>query len=153
MRSKACGLPRASPTRARCGHKKHNIFSMGPKLRYPTVPVMDVVLFACGFLALPCRYAEQKMRLSRCGLGRVMYIVEGTGLPRHAVLTSAHLDTAIHTTQVSHGFHVKKTANIDDTVRFLVCMHETLAASLHLLNRATATAAACINPKCCVIGR
>ena len=30
---------RASPIRARRGHRKHNIFSMGQKLRYPTVHV------------------------------------------------------------------------------------------------------------------
>ncbi len=45
------------------------------------------------------RYEEQKLRLASCGLGRVLYLVEGDQ-PKKLSLT--HVDTAMHATQVRH---------------------------------------------------
>jgi ERCC4-type nuclease len=49
------------------------------------------------------RYSEQKMRMEQCGLGRVMYIVEGD---KPHKLSQAAVETAVHSTQVCSERHL-----------------------------------------------
>jgi hypothetical protein len=61
------------------------------------VPAPVHAVCFCGRAARWRRYEEQKLRLSLCGLGRVMYLVEGDQPHK---LSAAHVDTAMHATQV-----------------------------------------------------
>ncbi len=65
----------------------------------PELPVVFIAAALCLSGAL-CRYQEQKYRLDSCGLGKVVYLVEGKLMSTHAVLTVAHIETAVHSTQV-----------------------------------------------------
>ncbi|KAN0083129.1 hypothetical protein V8E54_002217 [Elaphomyces granulatus] len=72
------------------------------------------------------RFLEQKFRLQRSGIKNVIYLVEdfsvtydsnATALKFNEIITSA-----IASTQVVSGYFVKKTRNIDDTIRYLARM-------------------------------
>jgi crossover junction endonuclease MUS81 len=67
------------------------------------------------------RFHEQKFRLTKSGLKNVIYIVEEFAL-REAVDMQESILTAISSTQVVNGFFVKRTAKLDDTIRYLARM-------------------------------
>ncbi|WVZ67444.1 hypothetical protein U9M48_016519 [Paspalum notatum var. saurae] len=60
------------------------------------------------------RYRDQKFRLKRCGISKVIYIVEGD--PNHADL-SERIKTACFTTELLEGFDVQRTTGYADTMR------------------------------------
>ncbi|KAK3840630.1 MAG: hypothetical protein JOS17DRAFT_678281 [Linnemannia elongata] len=75
------------------------------------------------------RFNEQKFRLSRSGIGQVVYILETYkanetfgGIPVEAIRT------AMTTTQVHSGFFLKRTINTDQTIDYLVAMTKALKA-------------------------
>ncbi|KAG8165105.1 hypothetical protein KVR01_005380 [Diaporthe batatas] len=73
------------------------------------------------------RFREQKFRLKRSGVRHVTYIVEEISLDReHFSKYEESVQTAIASTQVVNGFTVKKTQNMDDTIRYLARMTELL---------------------------
>ncbi|KAK5821254.1 crossover junction endonuclease MUS81 [Linnemannia elongata] len=75
------------------------------------------------------RFNEQKFRLSRSGIGQVVYLLETYktnetfgGFPAEAIRT------AITATQVHSGFFVKRTINTDQTIDYLVALTKALKA-------------------------
>ncbi|GBG23952.1 Crossover junction endonuclease MUS81 [Hondaea fermentalgiana] len=74
------------------------------------------------------RYSEQKYRLQRCGLSRVIYLVEGE--PSHqSILKPQALRTAMAETQVRDGFTVMHVLNVMETVEYLSRMHRLIESS------------------------
>ncbi|KAJ5105874.1 hypothetical protein NUU61_003221 [Penicillium alfredii] len=74
------------------------------------------------------RFHEQKFRLRRSGIKNVIYLVEefnvthpdsgsGSGLKYQEMVSSA-----IASTQVVNGYFIKKTRNLDDSIRYLARM-------------------------------
>lgn len=60
------------------------------------------------------RYKQQKLRLLRCGLRKLIYVVEGD--PN--VMDSAEsIKTACFTTEIAEGFDVQRTRDTTDTLR------------------------------------
>ncbi|KAH7332026.1 hypothetical protein KP509_20G064400 [Ceratopteris richardii] len=60
------------------------------------------------------RYKQQKLRLMRCGLRKLIYVVEGD--PN--VMDSAEsIKTACLTTEIVEGFDVQRTTGVRDTMR------------------------------------
>eukprot|EP01018_Ginkgo_biloba_P030574 Gb_35212 [translate_table: standard] len=60
------------------------------------------------------RYKDQKLRLMRCGIQRLIYLIEGD-----ANLTDASesIKSASFSTEILHGFDVQRTRDLTDTVR------------------------------------
>ncbi|KAG5189372.1 restriction endonuclease type II-like protein [Tribonema minus] len=75
------------------------------------------------------RFHEQKHRMARHGLGRVIYLVEGP-ITHTTRLTPAHLRTAMAHTQAQDGMTVLWTANVTESVAHLQRVHRHIAASL-----------------------
>ncbi|KAL4897255.1 ERCC4 domain-containing protein [Aspergillus ambiguus] len=70
------------------------------------------------------RFHEQKFRLQRSGMKNVVYLVEESAIAHDPASASAQryqdmVISAIASTQVVNGYFVKKTKNIDDTIRYL----------------------------------
>lgn len=71
------------------------------------------------------RFHEQKFRLRRSGIKNVIYLIEdftvtqdsATAVRQHEMVASA-----IASTQVVNGYFVKKTRDLDDTIRYLTRM-------------------------------
>ncbi|KAJ5103491.1 hypothetical protein N7532_004020 [Penicillium argentinense] len=72
------------------------------------------------------RFHEQKFRLRRSGIKNVIYLIEefsithpeaGSGPKYHDMVASA-----IASTQVVNGYFIKKTRNLDDSIRYLARM-------------------------------
>lgn len=73
------------------------------------------------------RFHEQKFRLGRSGVRNVTYIIEEIALDAtHIGRYEESVQSAIATTQVVNGYFVKKTAKMDDTIRYLARMTATL---------------------------
>ncbi|KAG9257066.1 uncharacterized protein F5Z01DRAFT_671514 [Emericellopsis atlantica] len=71
------------------------------------------------------RFHEQKFRLNRSGVKKVIYIIEQIAMD----LTEQQADsinTAIASTQVSNGYFVKRTEKMDDSIRYLAKMTSML---------------------------
>lgn len=72
------------------------------------------------------RFHEQKYRLSRSGLKHVIYIVEeAPGVQVDSMLEA--VQTAISSTQVVNEFFLKRTAGVEDTVRYLARLTRQLS--------------------------
>ncbi|KAF5688538.1 crossover junction endonuclease MUS81 [Fusarium circinatum] len=69
------------------------------------------------------RFHEQKFRLQRSGVRKVIYIIEEISMdPEVASRYAEAVRSAIASTQVVNGYFVKRTAKMDDTVRYLARM-------------------------------
>jgi crossover junction endonuclease MUS81 len=68
------------------------------------------------------RFGEQKFRLSNCGLTRPIYLVESYGDAAHFSIPEKSLMQAIANTQVTEGFHIVTTGNIQESVAYLTFM-------------------------------
>ncbi|KAL4557456.1 hypothetical protein LXL04_035633 [Taraxacum kok-saghyz] len=60
------------------------------------------------------RYKEQKVRILRCGLKRLIYLVEGDP---NALESAESIKTACMTTEILEGFDVQRTSGLGDTLR------------------------------------
>lgn len=60
------------------------------------------------------RYKDQKQRLLRCGLKKLIYLVEGDPNCSEAAET---IKTACFTTEILEGFDVQRTSGLGDTLR------------------------------------
>jgi len=69
------------------------------------------------------RFSEQKFRLRRSGVKNVVYLVEDVTLSSEQA-TKYHdmMQSAIASTQVVDGYFVKRTAKLDDTIRYIARM-------------------------------
>ena len=72
------------------------------------------------------RFHEQKTRLKKSGIPNIIYIIEDKTIANMSDETATMIDTAIGAMQVADGFFVKRTAKLDDTIRYLVGMTEML---------------------------
>ncbi|BCR84797.1 crossover junction endonuclease MUS81 [Aspergillus chevalieri] len=71
------------------------------------------------------RFHEQKFRLRRSGIRNVIYLIEEFTVTQDSAMASKYHEmvaSAIATTQVVNGYFVKKTRNLDDTIRYLTRM-------------------------------
>ncbi|KAL2461161.1 Crossover junction endonuclease MUS81 [Abeliophyllum distichum] len=60
------------------------------------------------------RYRDQKLRLLRCGLKKMIYLVEGDPNSSEA---AESIKTACFTTEILEGFDVQRTSGLADTLR------------------------------------
>ncbi|XP_064946730.1 crossover junction endonuclease MUS81-like isoform X2 [Musa acuminata AAA Group] len=60
------------------------------------------------------RYKDQKLRLQRCGLQKLIYLVEGD---QNCLEAAESIKTACFTTEILEGFDVQRTSGFADTVR------------------------------------
>ncbi|KAJ4804764.1 Crossover junction endonuclease MUS81 [Rhynchospora pubera] len=60
------------------------------------------------------RYRDQKLRLQRCGLKKLIYLVEGDP---NLIEAADSIKTACFTTEILEGFDVQRTTGFADTVR------------------------------------
>ncbi|RTE77363.1 Crossover junction endonuclease MUS81 [Fusarium euwallaceae] len=73
------------------------------------------------------RFHEQKFRLKRSGVKKVIYIIEEITMdPASIQRYEEAVRSAIASTQVVNGYFVKKTAKMDDTIRYLARMTKML---------------------------
>ena len=68
------------------------------------------------------RYAEQRLRLSQCGLPQVLFLVEGD-LHSCSNCPSETLQMAMMETRVNLGFQIVQTKHLTDTVSVLKTLH------------------------------
>ena len=69
------------------------------------------------------RFSEQKFRLRRSGVKNVVYLIEDLTLSSEQA-TKYHdmMESAIASTQVVDGYFVKRTAKLDDSIRYIARM-------------------------------
>ncbi|EKJ78793.1 hypothetical protein FPSE_01031 [Fusarium pseudograminearum CS3096] len=85
------------------------------------------------------RFHEQKFRLQRSGVKKVIYIIEEIGMDPEVINRYAEaVRSAIASTQVVNGYFVKRTNKMDDTIRYLTRMTAMLkrtyeSRSLHVI--------------------
>lgn len=77
------------------------------------------------------RFHEQKFRLRRSGTKNVIYLIEEFNISHDSSSASASkyqemVASAIAATQVVNGYFVKKTRNLDDSIRYLARMTSIL---------------------------
>ncbi|KAJ7698591.1 hypothetical protein B0H17DRAFT_1328496 [Mycena rosella] len=72
------------------------------------------------------RFHEQKFRLHRSGMSRVLYLVEAYDVKAQREAYGTAISTAVSSTQVVDGFMVKETKNIEDTFAYLAGLTEEL---------------------------
>ncbi|XP_024028051.1 crossover junction endonuclease MUS81 isoform X1 [Morus notabilis] len=60
------------------------------------------------------RYRDQKLRLLRCGLKKLIYLVEGD--PNYSEAAES-IKTACFTTEILEGFDVQRTSGLSDTLK------------------------------------
>lgn len=60
------------------------------------------------------RYRDQKLRLQRTGIKKIMYVVEGDP---NACEGADSIKTACFTTEILEGFDVQRTSSLGDTLR------------------------------------
>lgn len=71
------------------------------------------------------RFHEQKFRLRRSGIKNVIYLIEEFTVTQDSATASKYQEmvaSAIASTQVVNGYFVKKTRDLDDTIRYLTRM-------------------------------
>ncbi|KAI9595078.1 hypothetical protein BDF19DRAFT_443380 [Syncephalis fuscata] len=77
------------------------------------------------------RYHEQKHRLERCGLPHIIYLVEGYTAEAARRFDQDQIDGILAAVQVSNGFFLKKTRNIDETVDYLTAITRYLKSEFN----------------------
>lgn len=69
------------------------------------------------------RFHEQKFRLNRSGVKKVIYIIEDMSIdPQVWTRYEEAVHSAIASTQVVNGYFVKRTIKMDDTIKYLARM-------------------------------
>ncbi|KAM3443541.1 hypothetical protein MY4824_000427 [Beauveria thailandica] len=92
------------------------------------------------------RFHEQKFRLKRCGATRVVYIIEEIAMDSASYSRYEEaVESAIASTQVVNGYFVKRTAKMDDTIKYLARMTRMLKSkyerkALHVIPTKVLTA-------------
>eukprot|EP00261_Vitis_vinifera_P016553 XP_010645693.1 PREDICTED: crossover junction endonuclease MUS81 isoform X3 [Vitis vinifera] len=75
------------------------------------------------------RYKDQKLRLLRCGLKKLIYLVEGDPNSSEA---AESIKTACFTTEILEGFDVQRTSGLADTLRKYGYLTQAIAHSYRL---------------------
>ncbi|KFD50425.1 hypothetical protein M514_08652 [Trichuris suis] len=102
--------------------------------------VVDVIIerkriddLAKSIMGREARYREQKFRLKRCGIARIVYLVEGCdGFASMADYKKTAIRGACSRTRVIDNFDVVKTANVTQTVDYLQAMTDYIRSKLVL---------------------
>ncbi|KAK3162994.1 hypothetical protein QOZ80_1BG0096320 [Eleusine coracana subsp. coracana] len=88
------------------------------------LPVGDSIWVACRReMAQNNRYKDQKLRLKRCGLRKVIYLVEGDPKSPHV---SEKAKTACFTTEILDGFDILRTSGYAETERQYVYLTSSI---------------------------
>ncbi len=72
------------------------------------------------------RFREQKFRLSRSGMGQIIYLIEDYNLKEAAEFGMDAIKSAMSATQVLNGFFLKRTSTIDQSIDYLARMTNML---------------------------
>ncbi|MCO5584676.1 hypothetical protein L7F22_038607 [Adiantum nelumboides] len=83
------------------------------------------------------RYKQQKLRLMRCGLRKLIYVVEGDP---NVMDSSESIKTACFTTEVVEGFDVQRTRDVRETLRKYGHLTHAISVYYHELS-------GCKNPR------
>lgn len=76
------------------------------------------------------RYSEQKFRLKRSGVRKVIYVIEDIAMdPESFRRYEESVQSAIASTQVVSGYFVKRTTKMDETIKYLARMTAMLKRS------------------------
>ena len=92
------------------------------------------------------RFHEQKFRLKRSGIKKVVYIIEEFSIdPAMFQKYEESVRSAIASTQVVNGYFVKRTSKMDDTIKYLARMTKMLkqtyeGRTLHVIPTSVITA-------------
>ncbi|GMY22616.1 crossover junction endonuclease mus81 [Fagus crenata] len=70
------------------------------------------------------RYKDQKLRLLRCGLKKLIYVVEGDPNSSEA---AESIKTACFTTEILEGFDVQRTSGLADTLKKYGCLTQAIS--------------------------
>lgn len=76
------------------------------------------------------RYRDQKLRLLRCGLKKLIYLVEGDPNSSEA---AESIKTACFTTEILEGFDVQRTNSLRDTLKKYVHLTQSITQYYSLL--------------------
>ncbi|KAL3599676.1 hypothetical protein D5086_007594 [Populus alba] len=76
------------------------------------------------------RYRDQKLRLLRCGLKKLMYLVEGDPNSSEA---AESIKTACFTTEILEGFDVQRTNSLRDTLKKYAHLTQSITQYYSLL--------------------
>lgn len=85
------------------------------------------------------RFHEQKFRLRRSGAKNIVYLIEEFSLSDSNMRYQDAVASAIASTQVVNGYFVKKTRNLDDTIRYLARMTSLLQSMYTTDSRLTSS--------------
>jgi crossover junction endonuclease MUS81 len=77
------------------------------------------------------RYKDQKYRLERCGLERIVYVVEGYNATDAESFNHDTIRTTLSSIQVVHGFFLKMTTSLQDTASYLASLTRVLQERYH----------------------
>ncbi|KAI9470593.1 MAG: crossover junction endonuclease MUS81 [Benjaminiella poitrasii] len=72
------------------------------------------------------RFTEQKTRLKRSGIERVIYVVEEYNREEAERFGMQAIQTALSTIQIVDGIFLKRTQNIDETIDYLVSITQLI---------------------------
>ncbi|KAJ9239213.1 hypothetical protein DTO169E5_4503 [Paecilomyces variotii] len=97
------------------------------------------------------RFHEQKFRLRRSGMKNVVYLIEEFAITHDSSHPSAAkyqelVSSAIASTQVVNGYFVKKTRNLDDSIRYLARMTALLRRMYEPPSETATNASTAVNP-------
>ncbi|XP_073114010.1 crossover junction endonuclease MUS81 isoform X2 [Elaeis guineensis] len=88
------------------------------------------------------RYRDQKLRLQRCGLRKLIYLVEGDP---NSLEASESIKTACFTTEILEGFDVQRTSGFVDTVKKYGYLTKSISqyCSMHFSSENTKNSRVC----------
>ncbi|RHZ64173.1 hypothetical protein Glove_326g198 [Diversispora epigaea] len=72
------------------------------------------------------RFREQRFRLSKSGAGQIIYLIEDYNLEKAVEFGMDAVKTAMSSIQMLNGYFLKRTANIDQSIDYLVRMTKML---------------------------
>ncbi|KAI9246201.1 hypothetical protein BY458DRAFT_591073 [Sporodiniella umbellata] len=72
------------------------------------------------------RFTEQKQRLKRSGAKKAMYIVEEYSREEAVNFGLQAIQTAMSSTQIIDHIFLKRTSNMDETIRYLISVHRMI---------------------------
>ncbi|KAG9241472.1 hypothetical protein BJ878DRAFT_520612 [Calycina marina] len=78
------------------------------------------------------RFHEQKFRMRKSGMKNVIYVIEEYSMDSEVLAKSAAMvESAITSTQVVEGYFLKRTGNLDATIKYLAIMTKMLQNDIY----------------------
>lgn len=94
------------------------------------------------------RYQEQRQRLRKSGIARVVFLIEGQK-PKHCAMPDSTIATTLATLNAVFGFSVHYTLNLADSVKFLGYLARCVSCSVGLRTADQNLAVAAAVVSCC----